>query len=141
MDFTFGKYNGKAIAWVLLEDPAYLKWLCESTSRDNEIEFVEYLIEQFNQRPLQTKCRIIDCNSLATHFTLYNSTYTGSYWFCSECDPYHMGALCDTLTIHSLEHLSLSFLSQFPRMIQELYYAKGGQQRKTKSSLKKFFNY
>ena len=39
MDFTFGKHDGKPVAWVLLSQPDYFKWMKRKEMTDKE----EYL--------------------------------------------------------------------------------------------------
>lgn len=142
MDMGFGKYKGKAVAWVLLEDPQYFDWMGNNGMSGNpEYIFAMQLINIFDSKPfINARCNgRCGGQNPVTRLTLYAGIYNGAYWFCDECDPYDSGANPGKLTpIRTLSH-AIGYRDS--DLIKAMAIAKGVPQRKTKKALKDFFGY
>jgi uncharacterized protein (DUF3820 family) len=143
MDFSFGKYKGKAVAWILLSKPDYFLWM-KSKGMNNKAEykFMLKLLETLNSKSFNgVKC-IGRCNGSnpVTRLSLYNGQYNGEYWFCDKCDPYSSGALPGKLT--TIRKYSEIIGSRYSELLIKSYcIAKSVPKRKTKAALKSYFNY
>lgn len=143
MDMSFGKYVGKPVAWVLLEDVQYFFWMVDSgLSEKIEIKFALKLINIFDELPFKNvkchgKCK---GENTVTRLSLYNSQYNYQNWFCDKCDPYNNGSFSGKLTyISKFSHVLYEKDSQ--TIIKAMASAKGVPQRKTSKALKEFFGY
>ena len=143
MDMSFGKYKGKPVAWVLLEDPEYFAWM-KNNGMDGRSEFVfaRRLINTFDNMLFKN----VKCNGRCsgqnpvTRLTLYAGIYNGAYWFCEECDPYDSGANSGKLTAITTLSQAMGYRDS-DLIIKAMSIAKGVPQRKTKKALKDFFGY
>ena len=48
---SFGKYKGKQVAWVLIEDPGYFAYLEREGANRDELIFAHELLKKLNQKP------------------------------------------------------------------------------------------
>lgn len=143
MNMTFGKYSGKPVAWVLLQDSSYFSWMrAQGMDKRREYIFALDLVKRLDKMPfVNARCHgSKGCSNEVSQLTLYKGQFNGAYWFCEECDPYNMGAVSGALssvrTVASiLQH------SQASDILKAMFKAKGGPERKTEAALKKFFNY
>lgn len=142
MDMSFGKYQGKPVAWVVLKDPAYIYWMyTKKMNQRSEYEFAFRLIEKFDSMPFVNERCNGSCmgKNKVTRLSLYNGRYNLSYWFCDECDLRSAGALASLRGVSKIsEVLSHPDCNQIVAVFAK---AKGAPDRKTSSSLKSFFNY
>lgn len=138
MKLSFGKYQNKDIAWVLIEQPDYLKFMFQMKNRDAELSFINSLIQKLNSLPFQEKCCFEHCSNVASRLSLYNLNSHCIFLFCSDCDPYDLGASDGKLTY--LTSLNVKDLSD-SELVKKFYAAKGGPKRKTTTALKTFFDY
>ncbi|MDI3091489.1 hypothetical protein QJ133_10145 [Priestia megaterium] len=143
MNFNFGKYKKKPIAWVMIENPTYLNWILNNAFKkySKEYTFTSNIIKKFDNMPLKNvKCVVSNCENPVNHLTLYNGIHNGNYWFCTKCDPYSLGAREGTLS--SIATFSeITSLRNNKELIKLFANAKGVPKRKTEEALKTFFSY
>lgn len=143
MDMSFGKYEGKSVAWVFLEDSQYFTWMdSNGQSWRPEFTFAIQLVAAFDAIPLNSvKCHG-DCrgHNPVTRLALYDGNYNGQYWFCDKCDPYTNGAISGKLAFISKLSQVIGYKDS-QSIIKAMAIAKGVPQRKTSKALKDFFGY
>jgi len=144
MNMSFGRYEGKPVAWVLLEDFQYFTWMDSNGMREyQEIKFAIQLACAFDKLPFKNVICRGTCNGQnpVTRLALYNGMYNGEHWFCDKCDPYRNGAFSGTLTyINKVEEV-VGCGKDLQIIIKAMANAKGVPRRKTSRSLKIFFGY
>jgi hypothetical protein len=143
MKFSFGKYIGKPIPWVIIEDPDYIDWfLSQNMTSRQEHNFTQEIIRKFDNAPFTTvRCMSgINCTNQVDFLSLYNGRYNGDYWFCQSCGPDSLGALPNKVsTINKYQQTAR--MNNRKDVIKSFAYAKGIPKIKTEKALKKFFNY
>jgi hypothetical protein len=145
MNFSFGKYKNKAVAWVVFEDPGYIKWMySEKMSHKPEYQFALNMISKFDEKPfIHVSCfgeGPEGCNNPVTRLSLYQGIYNGGHWFCDTCSIYALGARSGTLGVLKT-YSEASHHRQSEEIIKALSNAKGVPARKTTKALKAYFGY
>ncbi|GHH98619.1 exodeoxyribonuclease X C-terminal domain-containing protein [Neobacillus kokaensis] len=52
MDFSFGRYKGKLVSWVVIEDQDYISWLIrQKMNQLQEYDFAIEIIKRFDGIP------------------------------------------------------------------------------------------
>jgi hypothetical protein len=86
----FGKYAGKPVQLVLLQDPDYALWLLAQKAATRSFREVQQevrrLIARFDALPLLTTCASPECDNPATRATVARGTIQVRWW-CDDCDP------------------------------------------------------
>lgn len=143
MKMTFGKYENKPVAWVLLTDPGYFYWMREKQMKNyKEYKFAIELIKVLDSLPYKNVKCMGECGgeNPVTRFTLYKNKFNGEYWFCDSCDPYSKGAISGNL--HSISEFSTVFGHKDQEyIIKAIVSAKGAPKIKTEKALANFFGY
>lgn len=143
MNMAFGKYNGKPVAWVLIQDPSYFSWMrSQGMTNRREYKFAVDLVSKLDELPfVNVRCYgSKGCSNDVSRLTLYKGQFNGAYWFCDQCDPYSMGAISGVLSsVRTVA--SIMQHSQVGDIIKAMFKAKGGPERKTEAALKNFFKY
>lgn len=140
---SFGKFKGKAVAWVMIEKMDYFRWMDSKGMTDKpEYQFMLKLVNKFDNKPFSEVHCAGSCDRVneVKVLSLYNSRYNIPYWFCDQCDPYVTGARDNTLSFIS----SMNSVINHPdkdRLIKLFAQAKGMPKIKTKQALKEFFAY
>lgn len=98
---SFGKYQGKSVAYVVLKDFEYFIWMYQN-NMSNRPEYTEALrlLQILDAKPFYQKC--YSCRQkAAVKFSLYHGGVASPSFFCEECDPYSQGAIRGKLAIYS----------------------------------------
>lgn len=85
---SFGKYQGKSVAYVVLKDFEYFIWMYQN-NMSNRPEYTEALrlLQILDAKPFCQKC--YSCRQkAAVKFSLYHRGVATPSFFCEECDPY-----------------------------------------------------
>lgn len=145
MKMSFGKkYKDKEVAWVLIEDPGYFKWMnTQGLTNKPEYQFMLGLLKTLDSRPFShAVCHGHECDKkgVVTRFCLYNYRYNMISWWCDKCDPYSHGALPGRLTpVSKMDQVV--FHPDNDKLVKLFAAAKGVPKRKTKKSLQEYFRY
>ena len=90
MIITFGKYYGRSVEWLIVEDPAYVDWLLGCPSPRGRMRLVcdeaRRLIASFDSKPILVQCEGKDCNALATRLIMCCGVTRPTY-LCLTCNP------------------------------------------------------
>ncbi len=140
---SFGKYRDKEVAWVLLKDPGYFKWMQQKGMQNkSEYKFMLEILKRINSKSYSKVRCYGTCNgsNTPTRLSLYKGMFNIECWFCDECDPYSQGATPGTLnTISKYDEFIRH--SQSELLIKVFCNAKGVPNRRTKNALKQYFGY
>ncbi|RFB53691.1 hypothetical protein [Bacillus thuringiensis] len=143
MHMSFGKHRDKEVAWVLLKDPGYFKWMQQKgMQQKSEYQFMLEILKRLDSKPYSKVRCYGTCNgsNTPTRLSLYKGMFNFEYWFCDECDPYSQGANLGTLsTINKYDEFIRH--SQSELLINVFCNAKAVPNRKTKNALKQYFGY
>lgn len=101
MQITFGKQRGKTSQEVLLKHASYAKWALDEPASGSlsglQTEF-KRLIGILDSKPFACKCSSAGCTRPVTRLTAYQNNDADLYAWCSQCDPYSLGANSGKLT-------------------------------------------
>ena len=84
---SFGKYQGKSVAYVVLKDFEYFIWMYQD-NMSNRPEYTEALrlLQILDAKPFYQKC--YSCRQkAAAKFSLYHGGVAAPSFFCEEWDP------------------------------------------------------
>lgn len=102
MVVMFGKHQGKTVAFLVLKEPDYVRWVLEQQNPTGGLARVhaeaKRLIAIFDQKPIIGSCMGHNCKQPAVRFTAYAGNSAALYTWCATCDPYESGANSGTLT-------------------------------------------
>lgn len=144
MNFTFGKYKDKPVAWVLLSNPDYFKWMKKEGITDKkEYQFALELLQTLEAKPFSGARCSGGCKgaNIPTRLSLYQGRNNMDMWFCDSCDPYECGAILGKLSTISRFNEFVNCGSQKNGLIKTYCKAKGVPSKKTSSSLEAYFGY
>ncbi len=140
---SFGKYQGKSVAYVVLKDFEYFIWMYQN-NMSNRPEYTEALrlLQILDAKPFYQKC--YSCRQkAAVKFSLYHGGVASPSFFCEECDPYSQGAIRGKLAIYSslcnVVNSGIPYKNYINTVIACVAEAKGFPKRKTEKALEDFF--
>ncbi|MDE7312319.1 MAG: hypothetical protein K2N87_11985 [Eubacterium sp.] len=140
---SFGKYQGKSVAYVVLKDFEYFIWMYQN-NMSNRPEYTEALrlLQILDAKPFYQKC--YSCRQkAAAKFSLYHGGVAVPSFFCEECDPYSQGAIRGKLAIYSslrdVVNCGIPYKNYINTVIACVAEAKGFPKRKTEKALEDFF--
>lgn len=140
---SFGKYQGKSVAYVVLKDFEYFIWMYQN-NMSNRPEYTEALrlLQILDAKPFYQKC--YSCRQkAAAKFSLYHGGVAAPSFFCEECDPYSQGAIRGKLAIYSslrdVVNCGIPYKNYINTVIACVAEAKGFPKRKTEKALEDFF--
>jgi len=110
MKITIGKYKGKSVEYLMINQPDYIKWILEQHDVSGELatiqKHISQLIRKFDKKPFKGQsCSSNECNKSATKFTI-NKQNLDPYWWCDACEPKYPDISSDQLP-SNIEYLSI----------------------------------
>jgi len=137
MKVTFGKYKGKTVEYLMINQPDYIKWILTEHEPSGDLATIQNhvlkLIRKFDKKPFIGKsCSSSNCNNTATRFTINKENLT-AYWWCDSCEPKHTDIPNDQLQSpigykSAIKHIDLycnESISAYKTIIQMIATAKG----------------
>ncbi len=146
MEMSFGRYRGKPVAWVMIEDIGYFKWMKSQQMTDKpEYKFLLKLVSKFDSKPFSEErcCGSCKGKNTVTRLSLHSNKYNGlNLWWCDKCDPYESGATKGSLNTISKVSDIVRMRKDERNILMKLFAsAKGVPKTKTKKALGNFFDY
>ena len=151
MRFGFGKYEGKTVTRVMVDDPLYIGWCLRKLRWPDVLDRIKSARRSFDAKPFVVNCRGHDkCGNKATRITLYASTDGGvnlePYYWCDECDPCSLGASPHKLTVLRTysELVNWAHVHEVSRagtrkLVRKVTRAKGAPKKLTQGALDELF--
>jgi len=137
MKITFGKYKGKTVEYLMINQPDYIKWILIEHEPSGDLattqKQVSKLIRKFDKKPFIGKsCSSSNCNNSATKFTICKSNLN-PHWWCNSCEPIHADITSEQLQSpvgykSAIKHIDLycnENISAYKTVIQMIAEAKG----------------
>ncbi|AZU64411.1 hypothetical protein [Neobacillus mesonae] len=141
MNFSFGKYKGKPVAWVVIEDPDYISWFIRQEMKHRkEYGFSIEIIKRFDEIPFSNAscCARYHCQNPVEYLCLYDLEYSGENWVCDYCDPWSLWVRENKLTTVNKYEETIGLRNR-AKIIKAFARAKGLPERITEKGLREFF--
>lgn len=146
MNITFGEYEGKSAAYVVLADPLYVLSVLQQESSNPRLQRLQRSlwrrIDEFDAFPIQKRCSGLDCGATSTCCSIEYDRNRPSWW-CDACAPrqvpgYTLICLYLSLVDYSI-FVGCEAHERVPALLLKIARAKGMWTQLTEANAKAFF--